>query len=163
MGFMMTTTERAATIRAELKALGIGPKQVSVRKLHVGSIHVEILSAQVALAPVEAAANKHESIARDHMTGEILCGGNTYVRVEYSDAVLAPLAACIEVQLVDARVEAGEVLTLGDLRVFCRDGHEWIAFPVDGGEPVVAYTLENMAKNLARRAIARGAFVKEAA
>lgn len=159
----MTTAEQTAAIRAELKALGFGRKHVSVRKLHAGSIHVEILSADVPLAPVEAAAYKHESISRDHMTGEILCGGNTYVRVEYSDAAIAPIAAAIEVQLIDGKVEAGETITIGDVRVHC-DGHRWTAYPVGGGSyEVIAYTLDGMAKNIARRSIARGDFARKEA
>ncbi len=88
----MTTTQKAATIRNELKTFGINSRMVSVSVPHYGSIRVVIRVATVALSLVEAVANKHESIDRDQF-GEILSGGNTFVWVSYSDEARDALAA----------------------------------------------------------------------
>lgn len=74
-------------IRAELKAAGIKRNDVSVR-CDYNSIRCEIKSIDVDFATVKKAAYKHQSISRCEYSGEILCGGNTYVNVCYSDVVV---------------------------------------------------------------------------
>ena len=83
----MTAKDMAQQVRAELKALGINNKQVSVTSKH-GDLQCEIKDLTVSKAVVEEIAKKHESIQRCEYTGEILCGGNTYVSVDFSwDAI----------------------------------------------------------------------------
>jgi hypothetical protein len=76
------TTERAALIRAELKAKHKwSSRDVSVKADHfsMGSaIRISIKNPDVSLAAVKAIAEAHESISRDESTGEILSGGNRY-------------------------------------------------------------------------------------
>lgn len=89
----MSTTDTAKQIRADLKSkLGINSRQVSVRKDSC-SVHVTILVSSVSIDAVMEIAHSYEKIDRDYMTGEILCGGNTFVRVEYDDAAIAPMVA----------------------------------------------------------------------
>ena len=80
----MTMTEKAKTIRAELKKeLGLNNKHVSVRK-NSCSIRVYIKSEEAykVIDKIEKIAEKQESYQRDEATGEILCGGNTFVFTE---------------------------------------------------------------------------------
>ncbi len=85
------TPSKTDLIRAELKAAGIKRLDVSIRGDR-NSIRCEIKSASVSYAVVKAAAYKHESIDRCERTGEILCGGNTYVGVYYSSEVVSSVA-----------------------------------------------------------------------
>ena len=77
----MTT---AQTIKKELKENGI--KEVSVRDNH-GHVNIEIKSNKIDIEKVEEIAGKYESYQRDEATQEILCGGNTFVFVTYSDSI----------------------------------------------------------------------------
>lgn len=89
----------AATIRKALKSQhGITSRQVSVRSDH-STVYCTIKDPAVKLATVEEIARPHEHIDRDGY-GDILRGGNTFVRAEYSDEALAPLASTIEPHLV---------------------------------------------------------------
>jgi len=85
---------RANQIRAALKQAGFSARQVTVRERHE-ALHVSIRQESVSLTKVQAIAKQFEVVRRDHATGEVLCGGNTYVRVEYVDAVVAPIKAAI--------------------------------------------------------------------
>lgn len=103
-----STTDRAAQIRAALKAKGWTSRDVSVRAEYYSmgsSIHVVIKNPDVPLAPVEAEANAHEKIDRDQW-GDILSGGNRYVHVNYSSEANAALAR----RHMDAMTAAAAVL-----------------------------------------------------
>ena len=84
----------ADRLRAALKAAGFTARQVTVRYPH-STLHVTVRDASVSLTKVRAIAGAFESISRDHMSGEILCGGNTFVSVDYADALVGPLKATI--------------------------------------------------------------------
>jgi hypothetical protein len=91
------TTERAAIIRAELKAKHKwSSRDVSVKADHfsMGSaIRISIKNPAVSLAAVKEIAEAHESISRDPATGEILSGGNRYLDIGYSSEAREALAA----------------------------------------------------------------------
>lgn len=90
---MATTTSPADQIRSQLKACGYNRNLISVRCSHGSAIYVTINSHRVDIREVRNAADRHERISRDCMTGEILCGGNLFVNVAYSrTAVLGFLA-----------------------------------------------------------------------
>jgi hypothetical protein len=89
----MRTSETSAAIRSELKAAGYNQKRVSVRKRSTGSVNVEILDPTANVEEIENIAKKYESYDRDERTGEILCGGNTFVFVDVSEAVKEAWAA----------------------------------------------------------------------
>ena len=113
----------AATIRKALKSHGITSRQVSVRSLH-GSIYCTIKDPAVKLATVEEIARPHEHYQRDHATGCILRGGNTFVTVEYADDAIEPLATTIEPQLVaiEQSDDPGIIRDIEGLDVWwCRD------------------------------------------
>lgn len=90
------TTERAAMIRAELKAKHKwSGRDVSVKADHfsMGSaIRISIKNPAVPLQAVKDIALEHESISRDD-SGEILSGGNRYVDIGYSSEAREALAA----------------------------------------------------------------------
>src|ERR1043166_1620953 len=92
----MTTTNGmpAQRLRRALKGAGFNARQVSVRCLH-STLYVTIRDALVSLTKVRAIAGGFESISRDYKTGEILCGGNTFFRVEDTDALVDPVKAMI--------------------------------------------------------------------
>lgn len=90
------TTERAAMIRAELKAKHKwSSRDVSVKADHYAggsAIRISIKNPAVPLAAVRAIASEHESISRD-ASGEILSGGNRYLDIGYSQDARAAIAA----------------------------------------------------------------------
>ena len=82
----MTSKERSAAIRAELKKLGYNSKQVSVKSGNCGYSgysHLTIKDMAVRIKEVKKAVRAFESVDYDEYSGEILQGGNTYIRVEY--------------------------------------------------------------------------------
>jgi len=88
-------TERAAIIRAALKARKWSSRDVSVKAdyFSMGSaIRIRIKNAAVPLAAVKEIAAEHESISRD-ASGEILSGGNRYLDIGYSSEAREALAA----------------------------------------------------------------------
>jgi hypothetical protein len=87
----MTTAERSKAIRAELKRrAGLTSRDVSVvSDVYSGgsSIRIAVKNPAVSTRFVKAIAEAHESIRRDHF-GDILEGGNRFVFVNYSAAVM---------------------------------------------------------------------------
>ena len=88
--------ELNTNIKNEIKsATGCKARDISVRTSS-SSIRVEIKSPFINIKDVEEVVNKYESISRDEYTGEILCGGNTFVFVSYSDDVFSEVAEDFE-------------------------------------------------------------------
>lgn len=109
----MSAREIGASIRAEFKAKRWNSRAVSVRVdlYSMGStVYVTVRKADVPLSTVREIAMKHESVRRDH-TGEILSGGNTFVRVDYAEGVVDTVAADIVAKLETA--EGTETVELG--------------------------------------------------
>ena len=82
-----TTTEQAKEARLILKDNGYSRKQVSVRNRN-GSIQVTIKDLNVGVKKVESLVKGFEDISRCEAAGEILCGGNTFVFVNYDWQVM---------------------------------------------------------------------------
>lgn len=83
-----SATEMAQEIRAELKKQGITSRQVSVKSGICGYsdyLHITIKTAEIDINKVFEIAKPYQYVDRDEVTGEILQGGNTYLRVKYSD------------------------------------------------------------------------------
>jgi hypothetical protein len=78
--------ELAKELRNKLKELGYNRTMVGVTSDY-DSINVAVKSIDVDFKTVEELANNYEKLDRDHLTGEILLGGNTYVNVNYSDTL----------------------------------------------------------------------------
>jgi hypothetical protein len=112
----MTTTNNspAQALRAALKAEGFNARCVTVRQ-HYSTLHVTIRDAWVSLTRVKKIADKHSVVRRCEATGEILCGGNTFVAVAYSHELVDPAKAAILVVL-DPAPEDQWVTVLGDFR-----------------------------------------------
>lgn len=94
MSFCMSISiaNPADNLRAALKRAGFNARKVSVRQHH-STLCVTLRDASVSLTRVSEIAGQFEQVRRDHATGEILCGGNTFVRVEYADAQVDPIKA----------------------------------------------------------------------
>jgi hypothetical protein len=73
---------KAQEVAAKLKAIGITNKQVSCRGDY-NSITCRIKDLTIDPEIVRAIASEYEKIDRCEYSGEILCGGNTYVSVCY--------------------------------------------------------------------------------
>ena len=73
----------AQNLRAALKTAGFNGRRVTVRHDH-STLYVTIRDASASLSKVKAIAGTFESVRHCQATGEILCGGNTFVRVEYA-------------------------------------------------------------------------------
>ena len=74
--------ESAKELRSKLKEIGYNRNMVSVTSDY-DSINVTVKSIEVDFKKVEKLANSYESFRTDERTGEILCGGNTFVFVSY--------------------------------------------------------------------------------
>lgn len=126
----MTTTDKTKAIRAEIKKeCGYNARQVSVRAPHAGSIRVSVHVAGADLAKIEKIAGQFETIHRCDATGEILCGGNTFVEVSFSDRAekdfhAANEALVSEIQEAAQALEPCESVTINNFRVV-RDGHQF--------------------------------------
>jgi hypothetical protein len=59
------------------------------------ALDVTVRDACASLTKVKAIADKFRVVHRCQATGEILCGGNTLIKVEYTDAVVDPIKATI--------------------------------------------------------------------
>lgn len=81
---MRTTQETKAALVAKIKSLGFNSRQVSVSTERLSldeAFNVTIRDEKVDKAVIKEAVKEFESIDRDHSSGEILSGGNTYVTV----------------------------------------------------------------------------------
>lgn len=95
----------AATVRAALKSAGFKPTRVTVRDnggTTETSLTVTIRDASVSLSRVLELTRKFRNVRHDETTGETLAAGNTFIRVEYANAVVAPVAARIRAQIEPA-------------------------------------------------------------
>lgn len=108
----MSTTNAtpAQRLRATLKAAGFNARRVSVRHDH-STLRVTLRDATAPIATVRTIANAFRSVRYCEATGEILCGGNTFVEVEYTDELIAPVAAAVSAVLGAAG--DGEVVAVG--------------------------------------------------
>ncbi len=113
MSTYLSTTDRAATIRQELKRKhGWTSRDVSVRADYysMGSaIRVVVKNPDVPIAAVKASSEQHESIDRDARTGEILSGGNRFVTVNYAHEACDVLRS----RMIDAVRKAADTLNAG--------------------------------------------------
>lgn len=73
----------ADKVREAIKGLGYNSRQVSVRKDNGTSVEVRIKDVTVDFEAVDRAAHQFEKVDRCEYSGEILCGGNTFVFVQY--------------------------------------------------------------------------------
>ena len=79
---MMTASEKAKSIRSELKKAGFTSKQVSVKHRYCGyssSYHITIKDGNVSELQIKDICKRFESVDYDERTGEIRRknGGNT--------------------------------------------------------------------------------------
>ena len=88
--------QKAVEIRNQLKTLGYGARDVSVRSDH-SSLDVTIRRSGLNVAAIKRIANSFENIRRCEASGEILSGGNTFVFVRFSDDVRDAVAAQVRV------------------------------------------------------------------
>ena len=79
------TNDKIKAIREELKKAGFNSRKVSVRKEYSGcSSLIEVkVKTLVSLDEIEKIVKKYETISRDEYTGEVLSGGNTFIKVSY--------------------------------------------------------------------------------
>lgn len=156
----MTTTKtlsKADMLRAALKAAGYNARQVTVRHDSC-TLRVTVRSARVSLAHVEEIAGAFEKIDRDQATGEILCGGNTFVDASYDRAVLAP-----HVEMVEAVLRASServAVQIGGHRAFwSRDGRDEMVHTLTDttrGRTVRAWGVSHGAEAIAIDLLSRG-------
>ena len=89
----MTKISDTKEIRKQLKeSLGFNAKQVSVKQNH-SQITFTIRDSKVSKKAIENFGSTYESIRRDYATGDILCGGNTFIRVAFADSVKEELTS----------------------------------------------------------------------
>ena len=82
----MTDDEKAKAIRAELKAHGYNSRRIGVTLKYEGYssvIRVTIKEKDIDKKEIESIADKYKFYVTDERTGEILSGGNTFIRVSY--------------------------------------------------------------------------------
>jgi len=93
------TTENA--LRADLRSAGFNARKVTVRRDN-STLRVTIRDASVSLSTVRQIAERYTRVQRDERSGEILCGGNTFVDAAYLPALVEPVATQIVALLAPA-------------------------------------------------------------
>jgi len=140
------STQTAATIRAAIKALGFGSKDVSVRADNYSmgsSVYVVVKNGAISLDAIRRVAKNHERVDRDQW-GEILNGGNTFVDVTYSRAVLERNAEAVRTWLPAS--DGGEATVNGySVR---RDGDRF-EIAAQGRETMRCYSEHHTANQIA--------------
>ena len=79
-----------ALLTAEFKKLGYNSRKISVRKQCNGysdAFYVTIKDINIDIEQIEKICKRFESYEVDERTQEILCGGNTFVFVEYDKKI----------------------------------------------------------------------------
>jgi len=104
-----TNASPAQLLRAELKAAGFNARRATVRHDH-STLRVTIRDAGASLSSVKAIADRYRSVRYCEATGEILCGGNTFVEVRYMSELVAAVAAVVAALLAPAA--DGEIVQL---------------------------------------------------
>lgn len=140
----------AQRLRAEFRARGWTARAVSVRSARSStdsSLHVTIRSASVRKSEVAAIARRFESIARDEVTGEILLGGNTYVRVAYHAPLLDELSGPLA-QLLHALPCGQEVQHEGWTVQHCTERDYFRAWDTGGLERVHCFHADYAARKV---------------
>lgn len=106
------TAQITSEIRKQFKAEGI---KASVRtgSGHT-SIRVFVKSGNIRLA--EEIAKRYQQVSYDHATGEVLCGGNLFVFVEWSNDTIEAQVAKISSEFEPAitALEVGEYREIGE-------------------------------------------------
>jgi len=148
-----SAAEDAVSIRAALKAKGWNARKISVRSESYSmgsSITVTILAAGIPRATVKEIAERFSRVRYCEVTGEILSGGNRYVRVTFDQDLIQAAGAEFRPWL-----EAMEITdnSLASITVAGREYHvgrrskwEYRCFGPEGhenahGDSDVAYTL----------------------
>lgn len=97
--------QKAAEIRSQLKTLGYGARDVSVRSDH-NSIDITIRRNGLKVKAIRDIANSAEKIDRCAYSGEILSGGNTYVFIRFSDDVRNSMTTLVKKLANDAGLQS---------------------------------------------------------
>lgn len=158
----MTNKERSTAIRNELKKLGYNSRQVSVKSGYCGYSdysHITIKDLSVDFQKVENACMKFEDVDYD-ISGEILQGGNTYIRVEYDyktldDAIREKLPEINEIM----NTEKNHIFKIGNNRYsFSSEDDRWwflVRFPGESkiGERIAQGEKEDIKYELAKEIV----------
>lgn len=97
--------QKAVEIRSQLKTLGYGARDVSVRSDH-NSIDITIRRNGLKVKAIRNIANSAEKIDRCAYSGEILSGGNTYVFIRFSDDVTDAMTKLVKKLADDAGLQS---------------------------------------------------------
>lgn len=89
--------QSALKLRAELKAIGYTPRDVSVR-MDGSSLYVTIKRVGIPFAAIETMARRHRQLDHCQVTGELLCGGS-HVWIEVDWQLMRELAKPIYAEL----------------------------------------------------------------
>jgi hypothetical protein len=95
---------KAEVMQSALKAVGITRRQVSC-SMHNRSITAKIKDLSIDPEIVKQVGYQFESYQRDQYSGEILCGGNTFVFVEYDRNIERTITASDEFKAFQAELE----------------------------------------------------------
>ena len=153
----LSTKDRAARIRAELKAMGWSSRDVSVRAetYSLGAtIRVTVRNPAVPMAAVRKVAGVYQTVSYCQVTGEVLGGGNTYVEVEYARETIDSMAAPLLALLLTVADEPGRVVDLGDGWMAARSdepGDYWRAWSSSDERDVYCWSADFCARQVAER------------
>lgn len=120
----ISAKDKAKLIRKELKNKGITSKQVSVRTDNScldSSITCTIKDLSVPKELVEKIARRQEHLYRDHYSGEILSGGNTFIFVNFDWEILDK--AKEEFRCLAEAIKPGLIAETKTHEVIFIDGH----------------------------------------
>lgn len=146
----------AQKARQALKKAGYTTKDVSVTNSN-GNVNVvcKSIKACADIEKIEAIAKNQESIGRCEITGEVLCGGNTFVFVEMKYKFVKEIVSIysneIDSAITSADKDPGLMVTVYGV-TFWKDSTRWNAYCIEDGienASSYGYTAEHLKKVIA--------------
>mgnify|MGYP001164432000 FL=1 len=145
----MTDKELRTQIKSELKIAGYNAREISVSVKYTGydtAIRVTIKNPYINADTVKEIVNKYEQVSYDEVTGEILQGANTYVRVSYEYGIFEQVSEAFETLAKEAIEKAAEIVEIIPGLFLCSENHCYVVRQENQYGSRIVYNAEALAE-----------------
>lgn len=145
----MTDKELRKQIKSELKPAGYNAREISVSVKYAGYdtvIRVTIKNPYINANTVKEIVNNYEQVSYDEVTGEILQGANTYVRVSYEYGIFEQVSEAFETLAKEAIEKAAEIVEIIPGLFLCSDNHCYVVRQENQYGSRIVYNAEALAE-----------------
>lgn len=145
----MTDKELRKQIKSELKTAGYNAREISVSVKCAGydtAIRVTIKNPYINADTVKEIVNNYEQVSYDEVTGEILQGANTYVRVSYEYGIFEQVSEAFETLAKEAIEKAAEIVEIIPGLLLCSDNHCYVVRQENQCGSRIVYNAEELAQ-----------------